>query len=226
MSYSSFSYSVNRKDLIDIQTKLNTLPATQSKELDGMFYRIQDFSESYGRLTTEFVNEYSVAWNILPRAKSIDELHGYVAEKLRPHTTGENHFITYTLSPLLRHYLNDACRLLEPTAPLLKAKFPNIETYDNESVGPFLCKAMESGVHLEFNAQFIYELYELWNDYKHRNTRGLHVTSWVYKDNTILRPQLALPKARIEFVELKNMPVDDFFIKLNKVFLGYFNFVI
>jgi len=226
MSLSSFSYSVDRSYLIYIQTKLNTPPATDYEELDGMFYRTQDFSESYGRLTSEFVNEYSVAWNILPRAKSIDELHGYIAEKLRPHSTGKNHFATYTLSPSLRHYLNDACRLLEPTAPLLKAKFPGIDTYDNESVGPFLYKVMKAGIQPTFNAQFIYELYEAWNDYKHRNTTGLNVTSWVYKNNIIIRPLLALPKTKIEFVELKDMPVDDFFINLNKVFRDYLDFVI
>ena len=122
--------------------------------------------------------------------------------------------------------VNDSCRLLEPTTSLLKAKFPDIPSHNNESLGAFLQKVVDANTSLNFNAQLIIELYEVWNDYKHRSTKGLHATGWSYETNIIKKPELALPALNVNISELKNIEVDEFFKKLNKVFLDYLNFVI
>jgi hypothetical protein len=205
---------------------LGTPPASRHEALDGIFFRVQDFSQSYAQLTTQFVEEYSTAWSVFPTSKSVDELHSAVSSRLRPYSTGKNHFTTYDLSPLLRHYVNDSCRLLEPTTSLLKAKFPDIPSHNNESLGAFLQKVVDANTSLNFNAQLIIELYEVWNDYKHRSTKGLHATGWSYETNIIKKPELALPALNVNISELKNIEVDEFFKKLNKVFLDYLNFVI
>lgn len=212
---------------MEVQTKLNTLPAAQLDRLEGMFYRVQDFTESHANLNQLFSDEYRVALDILPKSKTADELHSNIAKlKIRPWTTGKNHFTTYNMAPTLRHFLNDSCRLIEPTKHLLFSKFSDIGARRNESVDTYVKKLVEADKTLVFDADYIIQLYELWNDYKHRRTQGLHTTAWKFESSKIVKPALALPPLNIEVTKLNNLEVDKFVNLTTEKILEYLNFII
>ena len=223
----SISYSTNLQGLIDIQTKLNTPPAVRMPEMEGMFHRVQDFTLSHANLMTQFVNEYMVANIEFPRAKDIDELMGNVSKeykKMQVYSLGKDHFTSRELSPALRHFVNDACRLLEPMLPLLAAKFPDIDA--TRSVGSHIEKLVAAGKSLPFDAQYLIELYEVWNDYKHRETTGLHATAWKYEDGRVINPQLGLPRLNKSIQKLSNLDVDQFVYNVDAKILQFLNFLI
>lgn len=227
MGSTSISYSTNLQGLIDIQTKLNTTPAVQMPELEGMFHRVQDFTLSHANLMTQFVNEYMIAHVEFPRSKDTDELMSNVSKehkKMQVHSLGKDHFTSRELSPALRHFVNDSCRLLEPTLPLLTAKFPDVST--TRSIGSYIEKLITANKSLPFDSQFIIELYEVWNDYKHRETTGFHATSWRYEKNKVTSPQLGLPKLNKPINKLKDLDVDKFVHHVDVVILSYVDFVI
>lgn len=223
----SISYSTNLQGLIDIQTKLNTQPAVQMPEMEGMFHRVQDFTLSHANLMTQFVNEYMVAHIEFPRAKDIDELMGNVSKeykKMQVYSLGEDHFTSRELSPALRHFVNDSCRLLEPMLPILAAKFSDVRV--TRSAGSYIEKLMVAGKNLPFDTQYLVELYEVWNDYKHRETTGLHVTPWKYESGEVISPQLALPRLNKPIQKLNNLDVDQFVYGVDAKILQFLNFLI
>ena len=223
----SVSYSTNLQGLIDIQTKLNTPPAVQMPEMEGMFHRVQDFTLSHANLMTQFVNEYMVANVEFPRAKDIDELMGNVSKeykKMQVYSLGKDHFTSRELSPALRHFVNDSCRLLEPMLPLLAAKFPDVRV--TRSIGSYIEKLVAADKNLPFDAQYLIELYEVWNDYKHRETTGLHTTAWKYETGKVISPQLELPRVNKPIQKLNNLDVDQFVYGVDAKILQFLNFLI
>ena len=211
MSNTTISYSTNLQGLVDLQTTLNTPPAIQVPELDGMFHRVQDFTLSHANLMTQFVDEYMIAHTEFPRSKDTDTLMSNVSkhyEKMQVHSLGKDHFMSRELSPALRHFVNDSCRLLEPTLPLLAKKYSDVTA--TRSLGSYIEKLLTAGKTLAFDGQFIVELYELWNDYKHRETTGLHASPWKYEAGKVVNPKLALPKLTKPIQKLKDIDVDNF----------------
>jgi len=179
------------------------------KELEGMFYRVQDFSQSYATLNEQFFLEFRVAQATFPKSNGADELHSNLANELRLHSSGANHFTTYALSPAVRHFVNDSCRLLEPLTPVLALKYPNIVPRATESLNSYIEKLIASGQPLPFDAQFVIELYEVWNDYKHRGTNGLHASPWSYDSQEVIKPKLSLPKLKVAPIKLSDIEIDE-----------------
>lgn len=224
----SISYSTNLQGLVDIQSKLNTPPAAQMPEFEGMFHRVQDFTLSHANLMTQFVDEYMVAHIEFPRSKDADELMNNVSKqykKMQVHSLGKDHFTSRELSPALRHFVNDSCRLLEPTLPLLIAMYPGPRI--TRSVGSYIENLVAANnSSLPFDTQFIIELYEVWNDYKHRETTGLHATSWRYDKGKVILPQLGLPKLNKPIQKLNNLNVDQFVYDVDARILHLLNCLI
>lgn len=219
----SVSYSVDLRPLLNLQAIINSSQLGQAGELDGMFWRMLDYSGSHANLTTQYIEELKLAHEAFPTAKNTDELHGRIsASKVRTYSTGSDHFTSYDLSPHLRHFVNDACRLLEPTTIAFVRKHTQQAYNKRKSLGTYISEAHKQGIDLPFNAQFIIELYEVWNDYKHRTTKGLHANSWSYKDGRVIEPTLLLPNAKgLTFVELSKYTVYEFVQMTDKEILSY-----
>lgn len=220
----SFSYSIDHHDLVDIKTLINTPPLARMSELDGMFFRGEDFSQSYANLTQQYMDEFKIANEAFPSSKDVHELHSFVAHKTRPHSTGDNHFTTYTLSPYLRHYINDSCRLLEPTTPQFVRQHSQLAYLRNRSLGTYIKELKAANVVMPFDSIFIIELYETWNDYKHRSTKGLHAGAWSYQDNIVIEPKLGLPQSSFVYEKLDKLTVMEFVQTTNKTILAYLKY--
>ncbi len=192
-----------------------------------MFHRVQDFTLSHASLMTQFVDEYMLAHIEFPKAKDADELMNAMSKhykKMQVYSLGKDEFTSRELSPALRHFVNDSCRLLEPMLPLLSVKFSDVIA--TQSLGSYVEKLVTAGKSLAFDSQFIIELYELWNDYKHRETTGLHATAWKYESGKVVNPQLALPKLKKTIVKLKNIDVDSFVYMVDAKILEFVKAVI
>lgn len=227
MNVKSISYSTNLQGLVDIQTKLNGLPAREMTELGGMFHRVQDFTLSHANLMIQFVNEYMIAHIEFPRSKDADELMSNVSKeykKMQVYSLGKDHFASRELSPALRHFVNDSCRLLEPMLPLLAARFPDVKA--TRSVSSYIEMLVMADKSISFDAQYLIELYEVWNDYKHRETTGLHATAWKYQSGKVIIPQLALPKLNKPIQKLKCIDVDRFVYDTDSNILHFLNFIL
>lgn len=227
MNYTSFSYSIDLQGLRDVQTKINTPPVAVLPELDGMFYRGQDFTQSHANLNEQFFAEYRAANAVLPKAKDADEVHGSIPSVIRISSSGKDHFTTFSLSPALRHFVNDSCRLLEPFTPLLASKYPEIKLRRRQNFDSYIKDLLNAGNNPSFDSNFIIELYEIWNDYKHRQTRGLQVSPWKYEEGKVIKAKLQTPsELDIHLPILKDMEIDEFVNQTTRKILDVLNFVI
>lgn len=209
MAHSAISYAQDHTALNSLHTLLRSPENSTKKELQGMFFRLEDFSHSFSSFYAVFQPEYFTAHTELPEAKIAQELFNATHEKLNLVMATENEFSTRELSTVLRHFINDACRVLEPLAPLLPAKISDLKESKQPTFGQYL-KMLESKPPEQFNHGYLRELFEVWNDYKHRNTDGTHPTPWKYMNNSVIKPKLVLPGTNLEFKQLKNIDVDDF----------------
>ncbi len=212
--------------LIDIQSKIYRPPLLTHNKLDGIFYRGQDFTQSHAQLNETFFNEYRVANVAFPKSKSADELHGNVANEFQIHSSGLDHFTTVNLSPALRHFINDSCRLLEPFTAVLAEMYNDVVLGRTESLNSYARKLQAANKPLKFDVDFILELYEVWNDYKHRGTAGVYATPWKYESGKIVKPKVGLPALTIPIKKLIDMDVDEFQNQASLKMLGLLDFVI
>lgn len=219
-------YTIDLSALRDIQTKLYTPPVINHAKLDGIFYKGQDFTQSHAQLNEVFFNEYKEANEVFPKSCTADELHSNLSSKIRVHSSGKDHFTTFNLSPSLRHFINDTCRLLEPFTPLLADTFSNVTLGRTEALSSYITKLLSNGKTLNFDTDYILELYEVWNDYKHRGTKGVHATAWRFEGNKVIKPTLGLPILSKPIRKLKGLEVDEFQNKTSAAVLEFLNFVI
>lgn len=213
---------------VRIQTIVNTPSADNAVEKPNSgFSRVQDYSQSYSELINLLVEEEKIAEESLPKAKTTDELHDMVTAKLRPHTTGKDHFSTWYASPALRHFLNDSCRLLEPHTPLFVGKFSGVKFSNQKSLGLCISDLLKQKHQVnDLDLSALSEIYEVWNDYKHRDTNGLSAGSWTLREGIVHRPKLNLPTSlKITYIELKDLDIFEFIEKVNRTILGFLHFV-
>ena len=228
MTTTSFSYSISLQDLNDLKIKLNTPPATGLVELQGTFWRVEDFSQSHAQLNKQFHEELKVAHFEFPKAKSADDLHGALSKHdIQTSISGRDFFSTRLLAPALRHFINDSCRLLEPMVPLLAIKHPSVASRPNDSLNRYISRLVSANERFNFDHEYILDLYELWYDYKHRNTTGLHSTHWQYKNDKIIKAKLSPPRnLRTPLAKIVNVNIDDFVSATTKKILVFVNTVV
>lgn len=190
-----------------------------------MFHRGQDFTQSHAQLNVIFAKEFKEATVIFPKSDTAEKLHGNLVINLDVYSSGKNHFTTNDLSPALRHFINDTCRLLEPLSLVLAEKYPDVVPGRTESLNSYLKKLQDSSKTLGFDVDFIIELYEVWNDYKHRNTKGAYATPWKYENGIVVKPQLELPPLNITTVKLDSLNIDTFQNETSKKVLELLNFI-
>lgn len=221
----SVSYSVSHNGLIQIQNFINGRTVDNARKPEGMFFRVQDFSNSYAELITQYMDELKIADEVFPLAESTDELHGLISARTRPYSTSRNNFQTALLSPALRHYLNDACRLLEPYTELFLDKFVDFKFTHRNSLSASIKELREKNMLHDLDSEYIIEIYDVWNDYKHRSTTGLHAGSWKYEDSVVIKPTLILPKSTQKYEKLSRLNVYEFVEETNKAILDFLKFI-
>jgi hypothetical protein len=128
-----------------------------------MFFRVQDFESSSIRLLQQLHKEAFAALKYLGEGSSLVAFsENMKRDGIRLHSHAKDSFDTYDLSPLLRHFLNDACRVLEPTVGLMQRKYPNISARaGNERIASFneyLKRLRNAGITLNFDSDFFIAL--------------------------------------------------------------------
>ena len=211
--------------LVALQNVVNSSDVLRNNALDGLFWRMLDFTQSHAKLNTTFSNELKIAVRVKRFSGNADKLHSALAADVAIFHSGANHFSTRDLSPALRHFLNDSCRLLEPTTLPLANKTPSVPLLTpREPLNRYLQRLLTVEM-APSNSQYIIDLYELWNDYKHRSTLGLHAANWSYKGDAIIKPNLVPPNisGRTNFGQFY---VDDFVNKTTSVLLRFAKYVL
>jgi hypothetical protein len=174
-SHVSISVQSHFELLNDITSKLNGANGHSAHFSRGMFERRQDFETSCRGLVSQFATEAALALSFVEKGYSDPIFLKEVKDKglqLRMHH--DNGFSTNQLSPALRHFINDYCRILEPIVKLVAAKHPGVPALDrqnryNISFNTYIERLKE--VVLPFDSELFINLYsELWNDYKHSQT--------------------------------------------------------
>lgn len=211
-------------DLNDI-TKLTSLlrgGGFSKKTPKGFFTRSMDFNSSYNKLARQFRAEYEAASKLLPQSISTDELHQKLNETdLRIHMTSNESFDTYDLSPALRHFINDTCRLLEPLVSVL-ADCWQLDPRNGKdkagkdkflSLNALIIKAKkDKNITGLIDDNFFLALYEeLWNEYKHMQSMGIGATTWKYENGTIVKPYITGDRiSSYKDSYFKKVAIDDF----------------
>lgn len=208
-------YYFSFRELMTLQGRIMKPAVLTEPLLQGMVYREQDFTRSHAILNNQFATEYMIAVEGFSSHSDMDGLMNYVTNQLHLHdsgriyTLGRDGFTTDSLAPALRHFLNDSCRLLEPLTPFMTKLTGSVKIDNKNSLISYIGASVENGM-ATFDAPYITELYELWNDYKHRNTGGLGVSGWARTTTGVGSPRLVLPND--SFKLLNDMAVSDFVV--------------
>lgn len=214
-----FSVVINYQPLNDIASKLNGANKHPVGGLNGMFFRRQDFESSARQLMQQLGSERMLALKFADRgydgsnfekAAKEDGIRTYMRTN---GSSGDSSFSSYDLSPALRHFVNDYCRVLEPLVKLL-AKKTSVSA-ENErkpdeimSFNRYLKKLDRENEETPLDHDFFIKIYdEIWNDYKHAESSGVQASGWSSDGETItLEPRLCSSK----LVYFKDMSVKDF----------------
>lgn len=204
--------------LVEITNKLNGANQHPAGSLDGMFFRRQDFEFSAIELMQKLSAEYIVATTFAKDGYNKDDfLQALKKSKIRSHMHTNSSFDTYDLSPALRHFLNDYCRILEPLVKLVQLKHPSVSAQNTRRDGEMIpfnsyIKSLDRArITTTFDHTFFIKIYdELWNDYKHAESSGVQASGWSTNGEAITsEPKLYCNK----LVYFKDMPVKDFIDK-------------
>jgi hypothetical protein len=193
MKVNEKGYYLNLEPLVRLVGRLNGADGHKSVNIRGMFFRVQDFETSSRRLLRQLYAEGFAANKHLGKGYEALEL----AEKLkddgiRLKTYTSISFDTYDLSPMLRHFINDACRVLEPMVKLLSHKYPAVPSKVGNnrflSFNTYLKHLENRGINTGLANRYFYALYyELWNDYKHAESTGIHAGNWCITNQKLIK---------------------------------------
>lgn len=220
MAVKSFSVVTSYQVLNDVTNKLNGANKHPAGKLNGMFFRRQDFESSTKQLMQQLSKERMLALKFAEKGYG-DNNFKDAADKdgVRPYTrtkgsSGDSSFNTYDLSPVLRHLLNDYCRVLEPLVRLLAQKHTSVSAQVGKkssktmSFITYIKELNKAKIKTGLDHYYFIKLYdELWNDYKHAESSGVQASGWSSDGKTITsEPKLYSNK----LTYFKDMLVKDF----------------
>ena len=221
----SFSVVASYSTLNEITSKLNGANKHPAVNLKGMFFRAQDFESSTKQLMQCLQSERILALRFAEKGYVGDNFKKEAQKggvRLHMHTRSTNDigyssFDTYDLSPALRHFLNDYCRILEPLVKLLAQKHTNIPAQNPRrrselvSFNSYLKMLDIASIRTPLDYDYFVSLYgELWNDYKHAESSGVQAGGWSSNGGLITsEPQLYSDKLNY----FKDMLVGEFIEK-------------
>ena len=224
----TISVTTSYKILNEITGKLNGANKHPAIELKGMFFRREDFESSAKQLMSQLSAEYILASKFVETGYSTQDFKKEAEERhirLHARTTnsaGLSGFDTYGLSPALRHFLNDYCRILEPVVRLLARKHFSVSAQNPRrpdeliAFNSYIKKLRAAKIGMSFDDIYFTSLYEeLWNDYKHAESSGVQASGWISDGKELLsEPKLYSN----ELSYFKDMRVKDFIeISLNNM---------
>lgn len=223
MIIKSFSVGTSYKVLNEITSKLNGANQHPAINLKGMFFRREDFESSTKQLMKQLHAERLLALKFAEKGYGGDEFRSAAQKdsvRLHMHSAnsiGTSGFDTYDLSPALRHFLNDYCRILEPLVKLLAQKHADISAQNLRrpseliSFNTYLKKLNSESIVTPLDYDYFVNLYdELWNDYKHAESAGVQAGGWSSDGKSITsEPKLYSDK----LIYFKGMLVEDFIVK-------------
>ncbi len=220
MIIKTISVSTSYKVLNEVTSKLNGANKHPTLTLKGMFIRRQDFESSTKQVMQELSKERLLALKLLQRTYDNDTFRNEAEKcgvRLHSHSmsnTGNRGFDTYDLSPAVRHFLNDYCRVLEPLVKLLAQKHPSVSAQNTRkptetvSFNAYLKRLDTHGISTPLDHTYFIKMYdELWNDYKHAESSGVQAGAWVCDSETILSEPKLYGGTLVYF---KGMTVKDF----------------
>lgn len=219
----SISVVTSYKILNEVTSKLNGANKHPTINLKGMFIRRQDFESSTKQVMHQLSVERVLALRLADRKYNSDafrneaEKSGVRLHSYSINSTGNSGFDTYDLSPTLRHFLNDYCRVLEPLVKLLAQKHTSVLAHNtrrpNETVSfnTYIKRLDAHGISTPLDHTYFIKMYdELWNDYKHAESSGVQAGGWVCCNEAIASE----PKLHSgTLVYFKDMTVKDFIDK-------------
>lgn len=220
MTRTSFSVTTDYQTLNEITNRLNGASSHPAGSLRGMFFRREDFESSAKQLMEQLSKERILALVFAEKGYGGDDF-AKEAEKsgVKMHmrsrgSTGDSSFDTYGLSPALRHFINDYCRILEPLVKLLAQKHTNISARNRRrpseliSLNTYLKILNEESIVMPFDQDHFIKLYEeIWNDYKHAESSGVQASGWL-SDGRSIKSEPKLYSS--ELVYFKDMHVEVF----------------
>jgi hypothetical protein len=220
MTIKSFSVVTNYRTLNEIVSKLNGANKHPAVNLKGMFFRTQDLESSTKQVMRQLSSERMLALKFAEKGYGDNDLKGEARRsnvRLHMHTTnstGNSGFDTYDLSPTVRHFLNDYCRILEPLLKLLAPKYASISAQNPRrpteliSFNSYIKRLDAAGIRTPLDHDYFINVYdELWNDYKHAESSGVQASGWSSDGKTITsEPKLY----GINLVYFKDKTVGDF----------------
>lgn len=222
MTIKSFSVVTSYQVLNEITSKLNGARKHPAGSLNGMFFRRQDFESSTKQVMQRLHSERILALRYANRGYASDDFTNAAHnDGVRPYTRtggsdGNSSFSTYDLSPALRHFLNDYCRILEPLVKLLAQKHSDVPAryYIKKKSGKlasfneYIKRLDDKRIKTPLNHEYFIRLYdELWNDYKHAESAGVQATGWSSNGSVVTsEPRLS----SVNLVYFKDMHVKDF----------------
>lgn len=219
MAIKSISVTTNYRTLNDITNKLNGANRHKAHTLNGMFFRRQDFESSVRQLMQQLGNERMLALKFADKGYDGSDFEKAAKEdNVRTYmrtggSSGESSFSTYDLSPALRHFVNDYCRVLEPIVKLLAEKTgvsaKNKRKPDEMvSFNSYLKKLDREHIKTPLDHEFFIKMYdEIWNDYKHAESSGIQASGWS-SDGEAIKSEPKLLGNKLDY--FKNMGVKDF----------------
>lgn len=228
---STVTYGYNLSLLNTVTSKLNGANQHPAHRRTGMWTRREDFESSVTALARQLSAEHKLASDFASDGFNNDQFRNEArTSNLRVHTiTGnaikndttfesESSFSTRDLSPKLRHFINDYCRVLELLSEMLAEKVwsnnipqraylkkgTRIRSF-NEVIGIIT----DATTLTSIDGGFFSDFYDhLWNDYKHdRGTVDISASGWA-SNNTELTSH---PKVyALQSSRFNEMPVAEF----------------
>lgn len=222
MVIKSFSVVTSFSTLNEITSKLNGANQHPAVSLNGIFFRREDFESSTKQLMKQLGSERLLALKFAEKGYSGDEFKSEAQQdgvRLHMHSANSigSGFDTYDLSPALRHFLNDYCRILEPVVKLLAQKHANVSAQNLRrpseliSFNSYLKRLYSENISTPLDYDYFINLYdELWNDYKHAESAGVQAGGWS-SDGKLITSEPKLYSSKL--IYFKGMLVEDFIEK-------------
>lgn len=196
------------RTLVNIMNQLRGANGSRFHSLNGMFWRSYDFELSTKAVKYQLHHAQILAEQYKEKGYDTDDFKNHAENgSLTLHSRSKNSFSTVSLGVALRHFVNDTCRVLEPSAQLLELKTQVQKENPKNSLNTYIKQLDRKKVAYGFDGSFFIALYEeIWNDYKHRESSGISAGGFSVQEDNIVHPTIS----GNDLAKFKNKGVEEF----------------